>query len=316
MFLKKSNLLFNKLFLFAFLLLSLGCTNDANISKTILGEKLFFENKFSSDGKVSCGTCHQPSLYFTDGLSKSKGVYNRIGKRNAPSLLNIANNTHFNWDGGTNSITTQMLVPIGDFHEMDSSIPNIIEALQNDTNYIQDFKKVWNEKPNAFNFTRSIEAYIQSLSSLSSKYDSVIANLSHFNLMEEHGNQLFFSERLGCNKCHTPPLFTNLKFENNGLYETYMDSGRARVTFKPFDLHLFKVPSLRNVFETAPYMHDGSISTLTEVIEHYNQGGKHHFQKSKIIQPLNLDSSEKIALIAFLKTLTDKSVPEKHQKPD
>jgi cytochrome c peroxidase len=125
------------------------------------------------------------------------------------------------------------------------------------------------------------------------------------NSEELKGLELFNSDRTNCSTCHSGFNFTNYKFENNGLYESYEDPGRYRLTLNEADRALFKIPSLRNVEKTAPYMIDGSVSTLEEVIEHYNSGGKNHPHKSPLVRPLNLTSSEKASLVAFLKTLTD-----------
>ena len=146
---------------------------------------------------------------------------------------------------------------------------------------------------------------MRTLVSTQSKYDSYIKGEIPFDESEERGRQLFFSDRSNCSNCHSGILFSNQDFINNGTKDTYLDQGRKLITAKESDRGKFKVPSLRNVAITSPYMHDGSFNTLQEVIEHYNKGGSNHPNKNKLIRPLNLNDQEKEDLIAFLSTLSD-----------
>lgn len=286
----------------------------SSIDKVQLGEKLFFDKRFSADQTISCASCHEPSKYFTDQKRISKGVFQREGNRNAPSLLNVHSLPVLNWDGGVNSIETQMLVPISDLREMNTSIPKIITLLKNDSAYVSAFNSVWEEEGiTAFTFTRTLGAYIRSLQSNQSKFDLYLRGEVEMTDEELLGRDLFFSERTKCSVCHEPPHFTNNQLMNNGIHETYIDSGKARVTFKHEDLYFFKVPSLRNVEHTFPYMHDGSFQTLEEVVEHYNLGGKKHPKQSPLIQPLSLTNEEQNALVKFLQSLTDLTVVDSIQ---
>jgi cytochrome c peroxidase len=139
-----------------------------------------------------------------------------------------------------------------------------------------------------------------------SKYDKYKQGVVKLSENEMKGMDLFFSKKTNCSECHSGFNFSNYMFENNGLYETYKDIGRKRLTEKEEDLEKFKVPTLRNIELTAPYMHDGSMKTLEDVVKHYNSGGKNNKQKNNLVKPLNLTTIEQQNLIAFLKTLTDK----------
>ncbi|HRC33482.1 MAG TPA: cytochrome-c peroxidase, partial [Bacteroidia bacterium] len=162
--------------------------------------------------------------------------------------------------------------------------------------------------PSVYTLTRAIACYERSLFSGESRYDEYLyeKNTAALTPSEINGMNIFFGEQGECFHCHGEFNFTDYSFKNNGLYLNYADSGRARITALPSDVGKFKVPSLRNIELTAPYMHDGSLATLTDVIEHYNSGGKAHPNKSGLIQPLNLSAQEKQDIINFLNALTDK----------
>lgn len=265
-----------------------------------LGKELFHDPILSSDNQISCATCHESGQAFTDGQKFSAGVEGRLGKRNSPTLINTAYLNHLNWDGGTNSIETQMLVPINDPNELNSSVPEIILELNSDKYYRKRFNEVWNDSITAYTLTRSIGAFVRSLRSANTRYDK-----NELNEEEKLGETVF--NNLKCNQCHTPPLFTNQAFLNNGIASLPLDSGRARITYKTEDLEKFKVPTLRNITLTSPYMHDGRFNTLEEVISHYASGGDNTQNKSDLIQPFEINENEKNALILFLKSLTDEN---------
>ncbi|MBT5977745.1 MAG: c-type cytochrome, partial [Flavobacteriales bacterium] len=172
--------------------------------------------------------------------------------------------------------------------------------------YVEAAQEVFGREPDAYVITRAIATFERTLVSGNSAYDLYLQ--SGYGLSEEaiNGKDLFESERTNCSGCHSGFNFTNYTFENNGLYETYEDVGRFRLTIDTNDIARFKVPSLRNIELTGPYMHDGSISTLREVLDHYNQGGTSHPHKSELIKPLNLSNQEIEDLESFLRSLTDK----------
>ena len=201
----------------------------------------------------------------------------------------------------------QVLVPIQEHNEFDFNIVLLAEKLNTDTTYVKMAMNAYNRAPDAFVITRAIACFERSLLSGNSPYDQYIKN-NNTNAMTDaqiRGMNLFFSERTNCSTCHSGFNFTNYAFENNGLYIQYADIGRMRLTLKEEDRALFKVPGLRNIEMTGPYMHDGSIQTLQEVIDHYQSGGTDHPHKNPIFKPLDLTTPEQNDLIEFLKALTD-----------
>lgn len=280
--------------------------NDFTMVRWELGKRLFFDPILSSNQEVSCATCHMPELAFTDGMMLSEGVDGRKGTRNAPSLANVAYHPYFTREGGVPTLEMQVLVPIQEHAEFDFNILLVAESMLLDSSYVSQSKAAYDRPPDAFVITRAISTFERSLLSGNSTYDAYVQGQQNlFNPSELRGKNLFFSDRLSCSECHGGFNFTEYAFENNGLYTNYPDSGRFRFSGDTSDIALFKVPSLRNVSLTAPYMHDGSMATLEDVIEHYSQGGKPHIHKSELIRSLHLSSEEKADLISFLHTLTD-----------
>lgn len=280
--------------------------NQLTEARWALGKRLFYDPGLSKDGTISCATCHLAEYAFTDTRTVSEGVDQRLGSRNAPTLANIAYHPYLTREGGVPSLEMQILVPIQEHAEFDFNILLIAERLNADSSYVRASLDAYNRPPDAFVITRAISCFERTLISGQSRYDFYI-NGSKTELSESEikGKNLFFSERLACSQCHSGYNFTNYAFENNGLYEVYSDQGRFRLTGDTADEALFKVPTLRNIEVTAPYMHNGSISNLEEVVEHYNSGGKGHKHKSSLIKQLYLSASEKEDLIAFMKPLTD-----------
>ena len=272
-----------------------------------LGKKLFFDPVMSIDSSLSCASCHQPNLAFSDDQAFSIGVDEQLGTRNSPSLANVAYHPYFTREGGVATLEMQVLVPIQEHDEFNFNIVLIAERLAQDSVYIELSKAAYDRPPDHFVITRAIACFERSLLSGFSRYDQFENGTfpEILNTQEQNGKALFFSERTKCAHCHGGFNFTNYAFENNGLYQSYPDPGRFRLTNEASDRALFKVPSLRNIELTAPYMHDGSINSLEEVIDHYQTGGELHPNKSALIQPLDLNDQEKAALVAFLKTLTD-----------
>lgn len=279
--------------------------NTFSIERWTLGKKLFYDNSLSLDSSINCGSCHQVALAFSDSLALSVGVNKLLGTQNAPTLANVAYHPYYTRLGGVSTLEKQILVPIQEHNEFNFNIIEIAKRLQTNKTYQALSKKAYNRDFDYYVITRAIANFERSFISGNSKYDSYKNENKPITESEKRGMSLFFSDKTNCSKCHEGFNFTNYAFENNGLYENYTDIGRKRLTEKDEDLEKFKVPTLRNIALTAPYMHNGSIKTLEEVINHYNSGGKINKQKSKLIKPLNLTESEKIDLIAFLKTLTD-----------
>lgn len=281
--------------------------NEYSKERWDLGKKLFYDPILSKDGLVSCASCHDPSLSFSDNQDVSIGSDGLLGTRNAPSLANVAYHPYYTREGGIPTLEMQILVPIQEHNEFNNNIVLIADTLSKNSDYVQMAQVAYNQEPNAFVITRALSQFERSLISGQSAYDlemnyGIEASMSESAI---RGMKLFESERTECSTCHSGFNFTNYSFENNGLYEDYPDNGRERLTQDPADRARFKVPSLRNVALTTPYMHDGSMATLNQVIEHYNTGGKVHQNKSELIKPLNLSLEEKSDLLAFLNALTD-----------
>lgn len=272
-----------------------------------LGKKLFYDNVLSIDSTLSCASCHKPELSFSDDVAFSKGVKDRDGVRNSPSLANVAFHPYYTREGGVPTLEQQVLVPLQEHNEFDFNIVLAGERIAKDTAYVAMSQAAYDRAPDYYVITRALANFERSLISNSSYFDQY-----HFDAQKDaltdaqkRGLELFYSEKTNCFKCHSGPNFTNYAFENNGLYTKYPDEGRRRLTDLDSDESLFKVSSLRNVEVTGPYMHDGSMKTLSDVIDHYNSGGKDHPNKSAIIQPLNLTTQQKEDLLAFLLSLTD-----------
>lgn len=280
--------------------------NELTPERWALGKRLFFDPVLSKDNTVSCASCHLPELGFTDGKAVSEGVEGRLGTRNAPTLGNVAYHPYFTREGGVPTLEMQILVPIQEHAEFDFNILLIAERLNADNSYSQASRAAYGRAPDAFVITRSIACFERTILSGGSRYDQFLnGKNSALTAAERRGKDLFFSEKLACSQCHGGFNFTNYAFENNGLYEDYPDPGRFRLTGEEADRALFKVPTLRNVDVTAPFMHDGSLPTLEAVVEHYNSGGKNHPHKSGLVKPLGLTAAEKADLLAFLEALTD-----------
>lgn len=282
--------------------------NEFTQARWQLGKKLFFDPVMSVDSSISCATCHKPELAFTDNLAMTPGVEGRQGTRNVPSLANVAYHPYYTREGGVPTLEMQVLVPIQEHNEFGFNIIEISERLLKIPEYVDMSINAYGRVPDYFVITRAISCFERTLISGNSRYDQYFLGKKEvFSDQEVKGMNLFFSDRLSCSACHGGFDFTDYEFKNNGIHEVYDDPGRFRFTGDAKDVHLFKTPSLRNVSMTKPYMHDGSMATLGEVVDHYNKGGKGHDQQDNLIRPLNLTEEEKRALIAFLETLTDQS---------
>ena len=280
--------------------------NPYTPEKWHLGKKLFYETALSVDNSISCASCHKPEIAFSDFASRSIGFGQQIGRRNAPSLANVAYHPYYTREGGVPTLEMQILVPIQEHDEFNFNIIEIAERLNDIPEYVEMSNAAFGRDPDAYVITRAIGIFERTLISGNSSYDSFNnGKKSAISIAAQRGANLFFSERTGCSNCHSGFNFTDYSFANNGLYEVYADIGRERLTGKKADRALFKVPTLRNIAVTAPYMHDGSIATLREVIQHYNSGGKAHPNKSHLIKTLGLSTQEQQDLLAFLNSLTD-----------
>ncbi len=280
--------------------------NELTEARIKLGEKLFFDPILSRDSTISCSTCHNPRYAFTDRKEKALGIKGSIVNRNTPTLTNVAYNNSFMLDGVNPSLENQALVPFHEKNEFDLHILIASDRLLNDSDYVDLSMRAYDEKPSPFVITSALASFQRTLISGNSKYDKHITNNIKLTNSEDKGKDLFFN-KLHCSKCHSGFNFTNYDLTNNGLYEVYPDSGRIRLTGNLKDKGVFKVPTLRNIEVTQPYMHDGSMKSLENVIYHYMSGGKNHENKHETLTPFFLNNDEVKSLIAFLNTLTDTS---------
>ncbi|SDE47719.1 cytochrome-c peroxidase [Riemerella columbipharyngis] len=281
-----------------------------------LGKKLFHEGRLSADGIVSCGFCHiQENAFTHHGHPVSHGVYDRIGIRNAPPVQNMIFLNKYMWDGSITNLEEQPLVPISTHEEMDGDIGTILKTLNNDKDYKRLFKIVYgDETATPERIFKALTQFMATLISADSKYDKVMRHEAEFSAQEQEGYKLFNEK---CTSCHSTALFTDQSFRYTGLpYNAYYkDNGRERVTDKKEDYLKFRVPSLRNLGYTAPYMHDGRFFTLKAVLDFYSNDNGHQIQDAPNLDPLlkkipgrvgiPMTEQEKKDIIAFLLTLDD-----------
>lgn len=278
---------------------------DKNITseRLLLGRKLFYDPMLSADGKMSCASCHKPKFAFADSTVFS-GAHDAEVKRNTPSIFNVAWYPYFFAEGGVPTIELVSAVPIQSKSEMGFNIGEAVRRLSDDEQYVKLFREAYDTLPSTYTLVRALGAFQRSLISGNSRYDRYInGNSSALSSVEKRGRDLFFSDSLHCASCHSGVLFTDFGFYQVGLPSA--DVGRYRLTGFESDKGKFKTPSLRNVSVTAPYMHDGSLKSLQDVITFYEMGD--NGMRDKKIKPFHLSLEDKQALIAFLQTLTDSS---------
>ena len=283
--------------------------NPLTKEKIALGRALFYDPILSKDNTISCASCHLSYTAFTHiDHDLSHGIKGRIGTRNSPALMNLAWNTSFMWDGSIRHLDMQALAPITNADEMDETLPNVISKLQKSTIYPTYFKHAYGDTAiTGERMLKAISQFMLTLVSANSKYDKILRgdkNIS-FTEYELKGYDLF---KKNCASCHKEPLFTNYAFENNGLEpdKTLLDAGRMKVTQRLEDSLKFKVPTLRNIEVSYPYMHDGRFKSLQMVLFHYTETIYHSATLSKKLKnKMILSEKDKTNIIAFLKTLTD-----------
>jgi len=282
--------------------------NPTTEVKTELGRKLFFDKRLSIDGTVSCATCHDPQKAFTDQLKTSVGIKGQRTERNAPSILNAGFLKTVMFDAHLKTLELQVIVPLQEPTEMGHNMKLLIPQLRAIPEYQEAAKKIYNRDFDAYVLTRSISAFERTLVSMNSRFDQFQRGNKKALSKDEQAGWKLFSEKLYCTQCHPAPYFTTFEAANNGLYLDFgADKGRFRINLDSNDIGKFKIPSLRNINQTFPYMHDGSIESLEKVLEHYANGGKKHPLQDKRIIPFQLSLKEEKQLILFLKSLTDSS---------
>lgn len=267
------------------------------------GKQLFSDKRLSKDETISCTTCHLPHLAFTDGEIKSIGVGGNLALRNSPSLYNISEAPYFMLDGGVPTLEMQAVVPIQDLNEMGFTMKELIARLKLIPAYRKAAKRIYNRDIDAWVITRSLARFEKTLVSKNSKFDQYLRDSINNKLSKSELNGFQLFKELNCIKCHALPNFTNYGFKNNYLtVYTDNDPGRFRISGNESDKGKYKVPSLRNVSMTAPYMHDGSYKDLESVVKAYFNSSKSLIRRERIIS-----EDEIYTIIDFLGTLTDTS---------
>jgi len=281
--------------------------NPFTIEKIALGRDLFFDRRLSVDGTVSCDFCHSPILGFSDGRYFASGVFGLKSRRNTITLLNrVFGREHF-WDGRAQSIEEVITEHIEDVNVFGNELENVVQILSNDKKYQEKFENVFDTEINSDGISKAIAAFVRTQISGNSQYDKYVAGDK--NALTEsavRGMKLFFSDRLKCSVCHSGPNFTDEKYHNNGtkINSANPDLGRYLATNKESDKGKFRTPTLRDVSRTSPYMHNGSIKGLNDLIDFYDKGGVPNSYQSPIIKPLHLTKEEKVDLKKFLRSLT------------
>ncbi|MFT7084439.1 MAG: cytochrome c peroxidase [Vicingaceae bacterium] len=281
--------------------------NPLDSNKIELGRLLFYDAILSKDNSISCSTCHSPfSAFAHNDHNLSHGINDEIGIRNAPALFNLAWQPTFMWDGAINHLDMQALAPISSATEMGENISNVVEKLQNDPFYRKKFYKAYGDSVVTGEKVLKVLSQFQlTLVSANSKYDKVKRGDGEFTDQEVKGYKLFQNN---CNSCHQEPLFSAYKFAENfiGIDSILNDYGKGGVSKLKGDSLMFKIPSLRNLEYSFPYMHDGRYFNLNTILNHYiSKETKLKFKKEGL-KKINLSENEKVDLIAFLLTLNDK----------
>lgn len=274
-----------------------------------LGRKLFYDPNLSRDNTISCASCHLQYTGFAHvDHNLSHGIEGRKGTRNAPALINLIWNESFHWDGGVNHLEAQAINPLQHPAEMDNSLDSVLVYLNASDSYKNAFYKFSGDSiANTSSFLKAITQFVGSLISSDSKYDQYKRGETMLSKQELNGMRLFMDN---CNSCHTAPLFMSNQFVSNGLpVDTALnDVGRYAITLNPKDSFTFKVPTLRNIEYTFPYMHDGRFNKLSEVLTFYTSEVElSNTPHEESLDMIDLDSDEQKDIIAFLKTLTDRT---------
>jgi cytochrome c peroxidase len=280
--------------------------NQQEAAKIELGKKLFFDTRLSLDRASSCATCHSPEKAFADGLPRSKGFKGELLRRNAPTVLNAAYNTAQFWDGRAATLDEQCKGPLlapAEMNMLDEK--HLVDRLDSIPGYHQDFKTIFGGPPSLDNVAKAVAAFERTLLTPNSRFDRYATGDKSALTQQEKRGLLVFIGKGACSECHNGPNFSDNKYYSLGtvaLPGGPADLGRYEVTKKAEDRNAYKTPALRNVALTAPYMHDGSLATLEEVVDLYDRGGDDGQNKSKLIYKLNLTAQEKTDLVAFLKS--------------
>ena len=273
-------------------------SNPLTAEKVALGKRLFFDTRLSEDGWISCASCHDPTHAFSDPRKLSVGMLGQRGKRHAPTLLGRGFGESQFWDGRVATLEEQVVQPILNPEEMGMTMETVLQRLHQD----RVFRGLTRES-----LADALASYVRTIRSENSHYDHFLAGWPVMMSDQELEGLRLFQDKARCYLCHSGKQFTDESFHNTGIAwsksdAALADEGRARITGKPYHRGAFKTPTLREVAQRGPYMHDGSLVTLEDVIEYYDRGGNQNPYLDENIVPLHLSPAEKKALLAFLRT--------------
>lgn len=297
--------------------LPLSATNPLTKPAFELGKRLFFDAILSADRKISCASCHQPNHGFSTPEQRPAGVYGRRALRHAPTLYNRGYGLSQRWDGLATNLEQQVLLPIEDPNEMGLSLADAVARLATSQQYQSSFIEVYGEGVSELTLSRSLASFVRGLI----LGDSPVDRFSHGDRRalskQELAGKWIYESKGGCWRCHTQPNFTDEKFHNTGIgvQNGKAQPGRAAVTSQSEDRGRFKTPTLRGLVHTAPYMHDGSLATLEDVVAFYQRGGNPNPERSPLLKRLNLNDDDVTNLLAFLRALSQQGEdPEQQRK--
>jgi cytochrome c peroxidase len=265
--------------------------NPMSVQKVELGRRLFTDRRLSRDRSIACSSCHDHERAFSDGRPVAIGIDRQVGRRGAPALINRGYGRAFFWDGRATTLEEQVLQPIQDPKEMNMTLAEVSERVG----------------LSAGEISRALASYVRSILSGNSRFDRFVNGDRRALLPEQQEGLRVFRGKGNCTSCHVGPNFTDEQFHNTGIAwrdGALQDEGRSAVTGKPEDRGAFKTPTLREIARTAPYMHDGTLPTLDEVVDFYDRGGNGNPSLDAELRPLALTASEKRSLVAFLRALS------------
>lgn len=292
--------------------------NPLTEAKVALGKQLFFDPRMSKDDSVSCATCHDPAKGWSNGDAIATGILGQKGGRSAPTVLNTAYQAAQFWDGRATTLEDQALGPVQNPIEMGMTMELVLPKLQAIKGYREQFQKVFGTDVNAEGIAKAIASYERTILSGNSPYDRFQAgDKQALSPAAQRGMALFFGKG-SCSSCHVGPNFTDNAYHNIGIGmdKPKPDVGREAISKILGDRGSFKTPTVRDAARHSPYMHDGSIKTLEEVVEHYDRGGIPNDQLDEALVPLNLTKEEKADLVTFMKVgLASGSYPD-HKPPE
>ena len=281
--------------------------NPLTPAKVALGRMLFFDSLLSEDQSLACATCHDPGRAFTDGRPVSVGVFGRRGTRNVPTLVNRTYGASFFWDGRITTLEEQVLQPIQDPKEMDITVGEVVVRLEGDRDYSDLFRAAFGREVNDGDLAKTLASYVRTILSGDGPIDRYLNGDRDALTQRQRQGLDLFRRKGGCTACHLGPTLSDEQFHNTGVAWSdgdWLDDGRFGVTGERTDRGRFKTPTLREIARTAPYMHDGSITTLEDVVEFYDRGGNSNPHLDPAIRPLRLTADEKRALLDFLGSLS------------